>query len=236
MRVSRPRLLGPSSMLMGQTLVLHETALTLIPALLPILPETPTSVESVLRHISIVSRPREVTLALNEALQHIEERIEGIQMSDEEDEAGFGREGVDYEELGRELVLVLKTYTRGTLRLRAVVTREGLADRLAVPRIKTAKSTPTLLTLSEASEHAIANLSQRLSAQTSRMVVAQVCHLVDACWTWVQGTNDQGGEQRVRLTSYLRLGFVKALWHELTNAEYTLYPACRRPRSLRPSN
>lgn len=91
--------------------------MTLIPALLPIVAEAPSSVETIFKHISDVSRPREVVLALNEALQHVEERVEGVQTSDDEDQGGFSREGVDYEELGRELLLLLLTYTRGTLKL-----------------------------------------------------------------------------------------------------------------------
>lgn len=93
--------------------MLEHTSLVYIPALLPILPDAPLAVCAVFKRIGDVSRPREVVLALNEALQTIEERVEGVSSSDTEDEGEFHREGADYDVLGQELLLVLQTYATG---------------------------------------------------------------------------------------------------------------------------
>jgi hypothetical protein len=97
-------------------MILEESALTYIPALLPILPDAPASVRTIMGWISDLSRPREVVMALNEALQGLEEKAEGVILSDDEDEGNFEREGTDHEVLVEELGLILESYATGKLR------------------------------------------------------------------------------------------------------------------------
>lgn len=96
-------------------MILEESALTYIPAILPILPDAPASVKSIMGWISDLSRPREVVMALNEALQGLEEKAEGVSLSDDEDGQGFERDGVDHEVLIEEFGLILQSYAIGKL-------------------------------------------------------------------------------------------------------------------------
>jgi hypothetical protein len=54
-------------------------------------------------------------MALNEALQGLEEKAEGVSLSDDEDGQGFERDGVDHEVLIQEFALILESYTTGKL-------------------------------------------------------------------------------------------------------------------------
>lgn len=94
-------------------MILEESALTYIPALIPILPDASASVQTIVGWISELSRPREVVMALNEALQGLEAKAEGVVLSDDEDGQEFEREGVDHEVLIEEFALVLDSYTTG---------------------------------------------------------------------------------------------------------------------------
>jgi hypothetical protein len=91
-------------------MILEETALTIIPALLPILPDSRHEVEELLCQSASYSRPREVVLALNEALQHIEERAERVELSDVD---GNEEDEVNYKVLAKEFETVLRCYGIG---------------------------------------------------------------------------------------------------------------------------
>lgn len=98
-------------------MVFKETALTFIPSLLPILIDAPVPVKQLFELVASTSRPKEVVLALNEALQTVEERIEQLQWvdpSDDGQEEDLTHEGVKYEDLVQDiLALIIKTYAQG---------------------------------------------------------------------------------------------------------------------------
>jgi hypothetical protein len=93
-------------------LIFEETALAFIPALLPILPDSSAEVGALVLQSSETGRPREVIMALNEALQYVLDRTEDAYLSDQEDEES---EEPNYEILGRELSLILRSYEQGEL-------------------------------------------------------------------------------------------------------------------------
>lgn len=78
-----------------------------------------------------------------------------------------------------------------------------------IPRMKTPKSTPTLLTMSEAVSSALSGLAESTSILSARAILQSICELVDNCWKWSQSTADKGGEQKVsRLLSLISSRFV----------------------------
>lgn len=95
-----------------QRLIFEETALAFIPALLPILPDSTEEVGSLVLQSAETGRPREVIMALNEALQYVLDRTENAYLSDEEDE---GNEEPNYTDLGREVMLIIRCYEIGIM-------------------------------------------------------------------------------------------------------------------------
>jgi hypothetical protein len=91
-------------------LIFEETALAFIPALLPILPDSSQEVGDLILQSAELGRPREVIMALNEALQYILDRTEPAYFSDEEGEESSEP---DYANLGREVMLIMQCYESG---------------------------------------------------------------------------------------------------------------------------
>ena len=91
-------------------MILGETALTIIPALLPILSDSRHEVEELLYQSASYGRPREVVMSLNEALQQIEERAEQVELSDEEENE---EDEINYKILAKEFETVMKCYGIG---------------------------------------------------------------------------------------------------------------------------
>jgi uncharacterized phage-like protein YoqJ len=56
-------------------------------------------------------RPREVIMALNEALQYVLDRTEAAYLSDEEEES----EEPNYTNLAKEVTLIIRSYDQGEL-------------------------------------------------------------------------------------------------------------------------
>jgi hypothetical protein len=87
-----------------------------IPSLLPILDDAPVPVKHLFALIASTARPKEVVLALNEALQVVEERIEDLTFTDisDDEQEKLSHEGVKHQDLVQEtLALVIKTYAQG---------------------------------------------------------------------------------------------------------------------------
>ena len=96
-----------------QRQILEDTSLTYIPLVLPLHADSPDGVEFLLARISRYGRPREVVLALNEAIGGIEELVGGFVISDDEEELGEKDEEVRGDALHARLCLVLRSYTTG---------------------------------------------------------------------------------------------------------------------------
>lgn len=92
-------------------MIFEETALAFIPALLPILPDSNAEVGALVLQSAEMGRPREVIIALNEALQYILDRTEAAYLSDEEEE----KEGPNYTNLAKEVTLIIRSYDQGEL-------------------------------------------------------------------------------------------------------------------------
>jgi hypothetical protein len=92
-------------------LILGETALTYIPALLGLVGYDNIMVEVLMLRICEYGRPREVVMALNEGLQDIEERAERSELSDEEEDE---YQELDFKNLAQEFLVILLCYTKGT--------------------------------------------------------------------------------------------------------------------------
>lgn len=87
-----------------------------IPSLLPILIDAPVPVKHLFELIASTARPKEVVLALNEALQVVEERIEDLTFADlsDDEQEELSHEGVKHQDLVQEtLALVIETYAQG---------------------------------------------------------------------------------------------------------------------------
>lgn len=100
----------------AQEVVFKETALTFIPSLLPVLIDAPAPVKHLFEIIAQTSRPKEVVLALNEALSTAEERIEDLllDISDDDEPELYDAQGINFKDLVQSmLALVLKTYAQG---------------------------------------------------------------------------------------------------------------------------
>jgi hypothetical protein len=175
-------------------LILEDTALTFIPLLEPLLPPARDAVTYILDKISRIGRPREVVLALNEALQGIEERYEGVEASGDEGDFGDEPEDIDYEDLAEQCSLVIKSYTIGMLCHFGYV---GMLTCSVIPRLPNAKSTPTLLVLSDALSSILPVISPTTTPSFSSSVLSGLGDLLDALWSWAETTSDRGGEQKV---------------------------------------
>ena len=65
--------------------------------------------------------------------------------------------------------------------------------------MQTARSTPTLLALSDSLKEVFGWVATRADAKTARQLLMGMSRAVNVMWDWVQTTSDKGGEQRVRI-------------------------------------
>lgn len=80
---------------------------------------------------------------------------------------------------------------------------------VAVLRLKTQRSTPTLLSLQDSLVPLLkaipASAPPELAVDISRSLIKKVSHLAQAAWSWSQGTEDAGGEQKAVLTDIVQI-------------------------------
>ncbi|OWZ42707.1 hypothetical protein C349_03540 [Cryptococcus neoformans var. grubii Br795] len=169
-----------------RTLLLEDSALTYVSLIIPLSSTAPRTVHSLIQLISMYGRPREVLMALSEALQYVTDRAEGFSVSDDEgDNLPLDDDDVDYESLWAEWQMIIS----------------GLI--IAIPRLPNARSTPTLLSLSEEISQSIKSLGPHASTFWSRTCLVMLCSLTDTIWDWTQKTTDKGGEQASLLSGIL---------------------------------
>ena len=91
-----------------------------IPILLKNLPDAPTSVEHLLRTIADIANAKEVMLALGMCLEELQSKVEGVDVSDDEETGDDPAEGEENEEgdmdstlLSLQLGILLSSYARG---------------------------------------------------------------------------------------------------------------------------
>ncbi|WVQ66381.1 uncharacterized protein L199_004561 [Kwoniella botswanensis] len=164
--------------------ILSDTSLTYLPLLLPLATSISSAKEVVLL-IADHSNAREVVLGLTEGIQSIVDRAEGYQVSDDEGDFDDEEIAVDWPGLIEEYELIIK----------------GL--NIAILRLPNSRSTPTLLSLSESISSSLPILSHQATTSSARVLLRELCGLVNTIWVWVQNTSDQGGEQRAILLTML---------------------------------
>ena len=133
------------------------------------------------------ARPKEVLLALSDVLGHIEEEAAaGDTMSEDGEEA----EETSGEDLITQLGVVLECHSAGE--------QSCLGGLISViPRLNLARSTPTLLSLTDALGNVFPPLMADVDIHSARHLLSSLSELVSVAWMWVASTNDAGGEQRV---------------------------------------
>ncbi|WWC95485.1 hypothetical protein V866_002349 [Kwoniella sp. B9012] len=164
--------------------ILSDTSLTYLPLLLPL----STSISSAKELVCLIaeySKAREVVLGLTEGIQSIVERAEGYQVSDDECDFDDEEIAVNWPGLIGEYELIIKCIS------------------IAIPRLPNSRSTPTLLSLSESISSSLPILSHQATTTSSRVLLKELCQLVNIIWVWVQNTSDKGGEQRAILSNML---------------------------------
>lgn len=100
-------------------LILEDTSLTYFPIILPLLGDSEDQAARIILQIAETARPREVVLALKEALSSIEEVMEELEVIDDEC-ITVGKDGVSdednggiYKPLVEQLKLVMRCYITG---------------------------------------------------------------------------------------------------------------------------
>ncbi|RSH93442.1 hypothetical protein EHS25_007798 [Saitozyma podzolica] len=163
-----------------RTFVLSDTSLTLLPLFLSFFSLAPWSTTSLSLLLAQYAQPKEVVLALDEALRDIEERAVRFDVSDNEDEQGEEPvdDGLNVGELVGQLEVVLKCFV------------------VALPRLPNARSTPTLLNLSDSLLSLLQIIAPECDPAQSRQLLISTSELVSTAWVWSQTTSDKGGEQR----------------------------------------
>lgn len=174
--------------------MLEDAALTVIPAFLPLV-KTSTHAKEVLDLIAAHSEPREVVLALNQQLAHFTDLADPFAVSDDEDDTDIEDNELDWEYSLPQVETVLDMYATGE-------SPQGWAMLiLALPRLKTQRSTPTLLALQDSLTPLIeavpATAPAELAVPISRSLLSRTAKIVTAGWNWSKTTTDAGGEQKV---------------------------------------
>ncbi|TXT13339.1 hypothetical protein VHUM_00706 [Vanrija humicola] len=173
----------------GRLAVLEDAALTVIPAFLPLV-KTSAHAKEVLGLIASHSEPREVVLALNQQLAHFTELADPFAVSDDEDDTDIEDNKLDWEYALPQVETVLDMYAT------------------VLPRLKTQRSTPTLLALQDSLTPLIeavpATAPGELAVSISRSLLSRVAKIVTAGWNWSKTTTDAGGEQKAMLTEVLQ--------------------------------
>ncbi|RXK35312.1 hypothetical protein M231_07415 [Tremella mesenterica] len=170
--------------------LLEDLALSYIPPLLNCVPCT-TKADPILNIISLISHPKEIILALNEAMLYMQDRVEYQyeSHSDSENDDLFGSHPIHSPEdltiVAEELLAILRCYS------------------LALPRLENKKSTPTLLSLTEAVYPLLDVFSQNPSPTHARLILLGLARLVESAWEWTISTRDVGGEQKDMLFKLL---------------------------------
>ncbi|OCF77907.1 hypothetical protein I204_01910 [Kwoniella mangroviensis CBS 8886] len=164
--------------------ILSDTSLTYLPLLLPLSTSIISSKELVCL-IAEYSKAREVVLGLTEGIQSIVDRAEGYQVSDDEGDFEDEEIAVDWPGLIEEYELIIRCLN------------------VAIPRLPNSRSTPTLLSLSESVSISLPILSHQATTISARILLKELCGLVNTIWVWVQNTSDKGGEQRAILFTML---------------------------------
>lgn len=151
--------------------------------------EQPELVKQFLGLIAQHGEPREVVLALNMQVGELAEQADPYAVSDSEDEEEDAE--IDWQKAFPQLQEVLSMYA------------------VAIPRLKTQRSTPTLLSLQDALVPLLkaipTSAPPELAVEMSRSLIKQVSHLAQVAWTWSQGTADTGGEQKAVLTDIVQI-------------------------------
>lgn len=128
--------------------------------------------------------PREVVLALNLQLGELTEQADPYAVSESDDDDDYDE--VDWDRAYPQLNAVLDMYA------------------VAVPRLKTQRSTPTLLSLQDSVMPLLkvipATAPPKLAVELSRSLITKISHIAEVAWAWSQGTEDTGGEQKAVLT------------------------------------
>lgn len=96
---------------MCQEAILSDSVLTLLPLLISIQSDDPALIQRMVDRLLEYSSAKEVIIALHEAIQAIEEKLEAMNLSDEEDLEL--EEPVDEDEIIEQILLILETYTKG---------------------------------------------------------------------------------------------------------------------------
>ncbi|WOO77594.1 uncharacterized protein LOC62_01G001167 [Vanrija pseudolonga] len=173
----------------GRLSVLEDAALTVIPAFLPLV-KTSTHAKEVLDLIAAHSEPREVVLALNQQLVHFTELADPFAVSDDEEDTDIEDNELDWEYALPQVETVLDMYAT------------------ALPRLRTQRSTPTLLALQDSLTPLIqavpATAPAELAVPISRSLLSRTAKIVTAGWNWSKTTTDAGGEQKAMLTEVLQ--------------------------------
>ena len=149
----------------------------------------------ILRTIAGFGRSREVLIALNEALDSIEQDIVKYDVSDDEDGYLPADERVHSDDFPKRLDLILDCYTIGKQ-----TEPKGKADKRVIPRLTIKKSTATLLGISNALSDLFPMIVGSVTLVSATAILSQMSNLVDTAWKWVSITSDAEGEQRVGLT------------------------------------
>jgi hypothetical protein len=96
---------------MRQEAILSDSVLTLLPLLISIQSDDPALIQRMVDRLLEYSSAKEVIIALHESIQAIEEKLEAMNLSDEEDMEL--EEPVDEDEIIEQILLILDTYTKG---------------------------------------------------------------------------------------------------------------------------
>ena len=158
----------------------------LLPSLIPLIPDCAIA-RTVVNTIVDYARPKEVLLALSDVLSHIEEEAaSGDAMSEDDAEM----EETSGEDLITQLGVVLECHSSSGYILLDHLT-------IVLPRLNLSRSTPTLLSLTDALSNVFPPLTPDLDIHSARHLLSSLSEMVSIAWKWVSTTSDSGGEQRV---------------------------------------
>ncbi|BEI94966.1 uncharacterized protein CcaverHIS019_0705470 [Cutaneotrichosporon cavernicola] len=168
----------------GRLAVLHDAALNTLPAFLPLLPD-----EHAREFLDLLAKhgdPREVVLGLNLAINEITELADPYAVSEgEEDE----EDEINWASAFPQLEAMLDMFA------------------VAVPRLQTKRSTPTLLAMQDVLiplfKAVPTSAPPEIAVDLSRSILSRTAKLVEAAWGWQAKTEDAGGEQNSVLNDIL---------------------------------
>ncbi|ORX37852.1 hypothetical protein BD324DRAFT_650395 [Kockovaella imperatae] len=169
-------------------LILDHAGMTFIPILLTHYSSAASKdISRLVQLIASGSPAKEVVLSIVETLDELENQAQGVG-DDDEDFLEAGQIQMESNAVVEALCLSLESLTK------------------VIPRLRTERSTPTLLSLSDPLIDAftvIATLTDSISAVE---LLSRLNEVIASTWEWVHKTSDQGGEQRAILTNVLFMG------------------------------